>query len=223
MNIDEIKKMLDRYYEGESTPSETALLKEFFQTAQEIPADMGADAVIFRSLAEADKAEVEVPADLKERIVAATTGARPRFLNWRPLLAAAASAAVLISLLVALFRPSVSSDVTEHLAMADTIRQIAAPEAPAEASAAPEADSTVPQLQEAAEPELIARAEPVKKAVASKSAYTREVTDPAETAEIALKVLRMLGNSLDQAEGGIKCADKAVAIMNDPFKGMSEE
>ena len=69
MNIDEIKRMLDRYYEGESTPSETALLKEFFQ-----PADMSVDAAVFRALAEADKAEVEVPADLKERIVSVTTG-----------------------------------------------------------------------------------------------------------------------------------------------------
>lgn len=74
MNIDEIKRMLDRYYEGESTPSETALLKEFFQTAEEIPADMSVDAAVFRALAEADKAEVEVPADLKERIVSVTTG-----------------------------------------------------------------------------------------------------------------------------------------------------
>lgn len=221
MNIDEIKRMLDRYYEGESTPSETALLKEFFQTAEEIPADMSVDAAVFRALAEADKAEVEVPADLKERIVSVTTGARPRFLSWRPMLAAAASAAVLISLSVALFRPAVSSDVTEQLAMADTVRHIVVPESPTEVSVTAEAQITVPS--EPAEPEVIARAEPVRKAAETKSAYTREVTDPAETAEIAIKVLKMLGKSLDKAEDGIKRADEAVARMNDPFNGMFDE
>ena len=53
-DIDEILKMLNRYYDGVSTPSETAQLKDFFRKTKEIPADMAADAAIFRAMDAAD-------------------------------------------------------------------------------------------------------------------------------------------------------------------------
>lgn len=59
---------------------------------------------------------------------------------------------------------------------------------------------------------------PVKTATVAEVRYTHEVTDPAEAAKIAQKVLAMLGNSLDEAQTGIKSADEAVSLIKDPLK-----
>ncbi len=112
MTIDNIRQMLDRYYDGIATPAETAMLKDFFRTAEDVPADMATDAAVFRAMAAVDDAEVTVPDNLKARIVAATIAARPRTFRWRTLVAVAASIALLLSLALSLlnFRPSVSYD-----------------------------------------------------------------------------------------------------------------
>lgn len=218
-DIDEILKMLNRYYDGVSTPSETAQLKDFFRKTKEIPADMAADAAIFRAMDAADTEKVAVPANLKERIVAATVGSRPRILSWRIIVGAAASIAVLVSLAVGLvnFRPSDSHDTTDLLAMSDTTRHRE------ETVMVPDA-VTSPEIAEADEPLLAAVSEksitpsrPVKNTTVAEVRYTHEVTDPAEAAKIAQKVLAMLGNSLDEAQTGIKSADEAVSLIKDPL------
>ena len=220
-DIDKIRQMLNRYYDGVSTPSETAQLKDFFRKTKEIPADMAADAAIFRAMDAADTEKVAVPANLKERIVAATIGSRPRILNWRIAVTAAASVAVLITLAVGLvhFKPSDSPDTTDLLAMSDTTRQKEA------ADMVSVSVAVTPMETEAAEPLLAEASEqvapppaPVKTATVAEVRYTHEVTDPAEAAKIAQKVLAMLGNSLDEAQTGIKSADEAVSLIKDPLK-----
>ena len=218
-DIDKIRQMLNRYYDGVSTPSETAQLKDFFRKTKDIPADIAADAAIFRAMDAADTEKVAVPANLRERIVAATVGSRPRILNWRIAVTAAASVAVLITLAVGLvhFKPSDSPDTTDLLAMSDTTRQKEAADLASIAVTTVETEAAEPLLAEASE-QVAPPPAPVKTATVAEVRYTHEVTDPAEAAKIAQKVLAMLGNSLDEAQTGVKSADEAVSLIKDPLK-----
>lgn len=217
-DIDKIRQMLNRYYDGVSTPSETAQLKDFFRKTKEIPADMAADAAIFRAMAAVDTEEVAVPANLTERIVAATVGSRPRILNWRIAVTAAASVAVLITLAVGLvhFKPSDSPDTTDLLAMSDTTRQKEAADLASIAVTTVETEAAEPLLAVASEQAPLPPAS-LKNTTVAEVRYTHEVTDPAEAAKIAQKVLAMLGNSLDEAQTGVKSADEAVSLIKDPL------
>ena len=95
MTIDRIRQLLVRYYEGQTTPAETKVLKEFFRVAKDIPEDLTADAAVFRAMSACDATDCVVPEDLKARIVAATVGSRKRFFNWKAAAGIAASLAVL--------------------------------------------------------------------------------------------------------------------------------
>lgn len=102
MTIDRIRQLLVRYYEGQTTPAETKVLKEFFRAAKDIPEDLTADAAVFRAMSACDETDCVVPEDLKARIVAATVGSRKRFFNWKAAAGIAASLAVLVSVATAL-------------------------------------------------------------------------------------------------------------------------
>ena len=102
MTIDRIRQLLVRYYEGQTTPAETKVLKEFFRVAKDIPEDLTADAAVFRAMSACDATDCVVPEDLKARIVAATVGSRKRFFNWKAAAGIAASLAVLVSVATAL-------------------------------------------------------------------------------------------------------------------------
>lgn len=99
---DRIRQLLARYYDGVSTPEETKELKDFFCQAKNVPEDLGADAAIFKAMAQIEAKECKVPENLKERIIASTTGRRRPSFSWRSAISVAASLAVLIALGVAL-------------------------------------------------------------------------------------------------------------------------
>ena len=64
MKIDDIKILLQKYYDGESSPQEEHQLKSFF-TSNDVPEDMMADKMMFEHLATYTP---EIPADLNDKI-----------------------------------------------------------------------------------------------------------------------------------------------------------
>lgn len=69
MNSEEIKRLLEKYYEGETTSEEELLLKKFF-SMDNVPQDLRSDQEIFRYYMQA--AEIPEPsADFEKKIISA--------------------------------------------------------------------------------------------------------------------------------------------------------
>ena len=69
MNSEEIKRLLEKYYEGETTSGEELLLKKFF-SMDNVPQDLRSDQEIFRYYIHA--AEIPEPsADFEKKIISA--------------------------------------------------------------------------------------------------------------------------------------------------------
>ncbi|MDE5850856.1 MAG: hypothetical protein K2H38_11995 [Muribaculaceae bacterium] len=71
-DIDDIRILLHKYYEAETTPEEELLLESFFRAtpSEDIPEDLAEDGCIFSSLEEfhPSNAEMEIPEGLFEKI-----------------------------------------------------------------------------------------------------------------------------------------------------------
>lgn len=229
MTIDNVRSLLARYYEGDATAEEVAALGEFFSHSEAVPDDLAVDAAIFRALAEAHEAEIAVPEGLRERIVAATVGSRSRrsrFLWLKPALAVAASLAVAITAGVGLLQigSSAPSDASDMLATAaDTVHTIVV------AEIEPDKVSDVAMVAEAPVAEPAPRRRKAVKAApgAPVAQYTREVTDPAEAAEVIQEVFAMLQRSREASEARLQaCMEstgEAMAAVRDPLAKIKGE
>ena len=229
MTIDNVCSLLARYYEGEATAEEVAALGEFFSHSEAVPDDLAVDAAIFRALAEAHEAEIAVPEGLRERIVAATVGSRSRrsrFLWLKPALAVAASLAVAITAGVGLLQigSSAPSDASDMLATAaDTVHTIVV------AEIEPDKVSDVAMVAEAPVAKPAPRRRKAVKAApgAPVVQYTREVTDPAEAAEVIQEVFAMLQRSREASEARLQaCMEStgdAMAAVRDPLAKIKGE
>lgn len=67
----DIREILNRWYDGQSTPAEQQRLADFFATDRELPADLEMEREIFRAMAEAGEEYAEMPHEVSERINAA--------------------------------------------------------------------------------------------------------------------------------------------------------
>ena len=68
-SIEEIRKMLDRFYRGETTLEEEKLLKDYFFSTT-VPEELIPDKELFLSFDSEDE-DISVPADLNQKIIAA--------------------------------------------------------------------------------------------------------------------------------------------------------
>ena len=81
MNIDNIKMLLSRYYDGTSSLADERTLTEYFTSAQEIPSELEADRRMFQAFADAGtEAMVDdtVPEGLERRMSAVIDGLERR-------------------------------------------------------------------------------------------------------------------------------------------------
>ncbi len=67
-DIKYIKHLLEKFYEGTTSPEEDNILYEFFSSTSEIPEEMEADSKIFTALSDSSKYAVP-PSDLHDRIM----------------------------------------------------------------------------------------------------------------------------------------------------------
>lgn len=114
-NISEIRELLDRYYDGNTTETEEMTLREYFTQDVDIPADLEADRLMFSNITASP--EQEIPEGLNERLqakidewntaekAAKETRKRIRIPRLSVIAGIAASLLVLISIGIYLQRP----------------------------------------------------------------------------------------------------------------------
>lgn len=67
----DIREILNRWYNGNTTPAEQQRLVDFFATDRELPADLEMEREMFRAMAEAGEDYAEMPVEVSERTTAA--------------------------------------------------------------------------------------------------------------------------------------------------------
>ncbi len=123
-DINEIKRLLALFYEGQTTPEDEARLTSFFLNAEAVEPSLEPDRQLFVALHAASTAEP--PADLQRRIVAATCGKRR--IYFRYLAAAVLAAAIVVGALVFSTHRATSSSLSESesavaVVSVDTLRR----------------------------------------------------------------------------------------------------
>lgn len=67
----DIREILNRWYDGNTTPAEQQRLAYFFATDRELPADLEMEREMFRAMTEAGEDYAEMPVEVSEHITAA--------------------------------------------------------------------------------------------------------------------------------------------------------
>lgn len=67
----DIREILNRWYDGQSTPAEQQRLADFFATGRALPADLEMEREMFRAMAEAGEDYAEMPLEVSRSINAA--------------------------------------------------------------------------------------------------------------------------------------------------------
>lgn len=196
-DINEIRRLIDRYYDGSCSPDEELELEEYFclTTDSELPDDLHAEAAMFRALAmAADSDDIELPAGLDERLNAVTADApvrrKPVIIRY---LSIAAAAAVVIAIgisLLTLSRPAEQPADEQMIAANGSTTVAVAPDTLTEAPA----DSAAVFV----------------KAVTDETDTYRVIDDPEEAARITSEALSLLRDKMAVANGRIRHADKKI-------------
>lgn len=69
-NIDKIKRLLNTYYDGNTSIEQEKLLCDFFATTTDIPAELETERQLFMALQSATKIDIDIPADLEQSLIA---------------------------------------------------------------------------------------------------------------------------------------------------------
>jgi hypothetical protein len=114
-NIKEIRKILDRFYAGETTLEEERILKEYFSAAR-VPEELLPERDIFRSLESASN-EVEIPDTLDQKIINVIDQQEKKVVRTRRISVFALSGlAAGLLVVIALYLGYFKSDQTDRLA-----------------------------------------------------------------------------------------------------------
>lgn len=103
-NYEHIRKLLEKFYNAETTRAEELELTDFFSSAADLPADLEADRKVFAVMAEA-QTFAEAPADLDAKIMSAVdASAAPRRsgLNLRRIFISISAVAAVVALVLLL-------------------------------------------------------------------------------------------------------------------------
>lgn len=123
----DIREILNRWYDGNTTPAEQQRLADFFATDRELPADLEMEREMFRAMAEAGEDYAEMPVEVSERITAALEAEmagerveRRKGFGWRrrAMTACAAAACMAMVLTIPFLKSSDKAMVGDKAGMA---------------------------------------------------------------------------------------------------------
>lgn len=123
----DIREILNRWYDGNTTPAEQQRLADFFATDRELPADLEMEREMFRAMAEAGEDYAEMPHEVSERINAALEaemaeerGPQRKGFGWRrrAMTACAAAACMAVVLTIPFLKSSDKAMVGDKPGMA---------------------------------------------------------------------------------------------------------
>lgn len=196
-DINEIRRLIARYYDGSCSPDEELKIEEYLCLTpdSELPDDLRTDAAMFRALAMAGSSDdIELPDGLDERLDAVTADApvrrKPVIIRY---LSIAAAAAVVIAIgisLLNLSRPAEQPNDEQMIAVnGSTINVVITDTVPDT-----HADSTSVFVE----------------AVSGETDSYRVVDDPEEAARITSEALSLLRDKMAVANGRIRHADNKI-------------
>lgn len=123
----DIREILNRWYDGNTTPAEQQRLADFFATDRELPADLEMEREMFRAMTEAGEDYAEMPHDVSERINAAIEaemaeerGPQRKGFGWRrrAMTACAAAACMAVVLTIPFLKSNDKAMVGDKAGMA---------------------------------------------------------------------------------------------------------
>ncbi len=194
MTTSRLRKLLEAYYGGTTTPQEEQMLREYFAQAADVPAEFRIDAAMFKAMSYIE--ETHMPDDLEQRILATTVEkpSRPALIRWLPYAGVAAAVAVILTLCVRLMHHTPAEELPQAPVLA---LNIATP---------------VPE-----EPAVVYPVRLVRPVPPSTATTCTEVTDPDEATRIVEEVLDMLARQMgDTGSEGVKKVEMAIAMAENP-------
>lgn len=196
-DINQIRRLIARYYDGSCSPDEELKLEEYFclTTDSELPDDLRADAAMFRALSmTCSSDDIELPTGLDERLDAVTDNSRvrrkPVIIRYLSLAAAAALVLTVGIGLLTLSRPAeqttdeqmiAANSMNDNAVVVDTV-----PDTPADSASV------------------------FVEAVSVEADSYRVVDDPEEAARLTSEALNLLRDKMAVANGRIKHADNKI-------------
>ena len=117
MKMNEIETLLQRFYEGVSTPQEELILEKYFRSGSVDP-ELEEEGFVFIRLMEEKSADIPVPADLESEILKSLENLKPQPVLrskrlFYTLLSSAAGLLLLVSSLVFLNRQNATGELTD--------------------------------------------------------------------------------------------------------------
>ncbi len=218
MTINDVHTILDRFYDGTSTPADIEALRRFFAETTDIPAELAPDAAIFRGfndVGDIPSAELVLGRDLLEKVDVASRRQRPlpKVLVWATVAAAACVAAVLLinpPTDNTLVRPAsnqprmLTANAVIDTEISDTTAMnIDAPEQAATPSTANKATSRPPESRPMA-PREVRHAE-----IAVDDGFV-EINDSATAVRYIAKAYRNIDRSVAVVSNSVSDADRSI-------------
>lgn len=123
----DIREILNRWYDGNTTPAEQQRLADFFATDRELPADLEMEREMFRAMTEAGEDYAEMPLEVSRSINAALDAemagemvVRRKSFGWRrrAMTACAAAACMAVVLTIPFLKSSDKAMVEDKAGMA---------------------------------------------------------------------------------------------------------
>lgn len=68
-NTPTIEMLIERFYNGTSTPDEEKLIAEYFISSTDLPEHLTTDRELFFTIIDSQKTEIDIPADLEQKIL----------------------------------------------------------------------------------------------------------------------------------------------------------
>lgn len=227
MNIDEIRRLLNSFYNGDISPEDVEVLKKYFAGTDNIPDDLLLDAKIFRAM---NVEKASVPTDLEQRILASTIAdsafTRRKKWNLKAIISVAASLAIIVSVALTLLIPGNKPETqVQHFAVATSVQkpyEDVSSDVPAQRALACETAQEPVIRHKADIPARSLQTEQIAEPDSLMAGTYREVTDSVEAVEITSRLIALLDASFNKGEEGLNKVEKAAAILNNPFNANKE-
>lgn len=215
----QLREALEQFYAATAAPEVIEALTDYFRTHPQLDPEFEADRAIILSMA--DAAAIEEPADMEQRILAATCGS-PRRAIWHGIrlwhAAAAAVAVIAVAATWLLNSNGTAQPVQLLVAKVDTVETVR--QQPAELPHAQPADTATAPTATPQPVDAVQRQQAQQ--VAAQSSHTREVTDPEEAAQILASTLIRARQTIAQAAQAPAAIDPALNSINNSLNSLRQ-
>ena len=216
----QLREALEQFYAATAAPEVIEALTDYFRTHPQLGPEFETDRAIILTMA--DAAAIDEPADMEQRILAATCGS-PRRAIWHGIrlwhAAAAAVAVIAVAAMWLLNSNGTAQPVQQLVAKVDTVETVR--QQPAELPQAQPADTATAPTATPQPVDAVQR-QPAQQMAAAQPSHTREVTDPEEAAQILASTLIRARQTIAQAAQAPAAIDPALNSINNSLNSLRQ-